>query len=418
MTRRWEVTTLMDVPDPAARSPKAEQTRRAIVDAAMRLFRGSGYDRTTMRAIATEAGVSVGNAYYYFGSKEHLVQAFYDQLQTEHAEAAGLVLAQEKTFAARLEGVLAAWLDVAAPHHEFAGQFFKNAAEPTSPLSPFSTESAPAREASIALFATPAGRLGRQGRAGAAPRAARAALAAADGDGAVLGLRPEPGPGAHPHDGAPDRPDRRPAGEAVPDARRTRHRRRRRRPDGRAEVMTGRVVAAAYVATVAVIATIGFTTGSTAAILLAGVLALPASCPRSSAATSPTVCWPWSRARARTAQRVRDVLARRRVPGTSTGALATWFVVTTDVVGILLLTAARRAERRARPAAQAHPQRKRFSFSPDSVGSLTAIPSATARSRQPSPSREIRAITTPVSGTPRVSVIRASSTPCSSTTRQ
>jgi AcrR family transcriptional regulator len=133
---------------------KAEQTRRAIVDAAMRLFRGSGYDRTTMRAIAAEAGVSVGNAYYYFGSKEHLVQAFYDQLQAEHAEAAGRVLDRETTFAARLEGVLAVWLEVAAPHHEFAGQFFKNAAEPTSPLSPFSTESAPAREASIALFDT------------------------------------------------------------------------------------------------------------------------------------------------------------------------------------------------------------------------------------------------------------------------
>ena len=131
---------------------KAERTRAAIVDAAMRLFRGSGYDRTTMRAIAAEAGVSVGNAYYYFGSKEHLVQAFYDQLQAEHAEAAARVLSRETSFAGRLEGVLLAWLDVAAPHHEFAGQFFKNAAEPTSPLSPFSAESAPAREASIGLF--------------------------------------------------------------------------------------------------------------------------------------------------------------------------------------------------------------------------------------------------------------------------
>ncbi len=132
---------------------KAEQTRGAIVDAAMRLFRVSGYDRTTMRAIAAEAGVSVGNAYYYFGSKEHLVQAFYDQLQVEHAEAAAQVLADEKPFAARLEGVLLAWLDVAAPHHEFAGQFFRNAADPTSPLSPFSEESAAARDTSIALFA-------------------------------------------------------------------------------------------------------------------------------------------------------------------------------------------------------------------------------------------------------------------------
>ena len=133
---------------------KAEQTRSAIVGAAMRLFRQEGYDRTTMRAIATEAGVSVGNAYYYFGSKEHLVQAFYDQLQVEHAEAAAQVLDQERAFAPRLEGVLLAWLDVAAPHHEFAGQFFRNAADPRSPLSPFSEESTAARDASIALFAT------------------------------------------------------------------------------------------------------------------------------------------------------------------------------------------------------------------------------------------------------------------------
>jgi AcrR family transcriptional regulator len=146
------VTTLTGVPDPAARSPKAEQTRRAILDSATRLFRRDGYDRTTMRAVAQEAGVSVGNAYYYFGSKEHLIQAFYDGLQEEHAAAAEVVLADTSDFAERLRAVLDAWLTVARPHHEFAGQFFRNAADPHSPLSPFSDESAPAREASIAIF--------------------------------------------------------------------------------------------------------------------------------------------------------------------------------------------------------------------------------------------------------------------------
>ena len=135
-------------------TPKAAQTRQAIVDTAMRLFRQDGYDRTTMRGIASGAGVSVGNAYYYFASKEHLVQAFYDGLQVEHAERAAGVLERESGFAERLEGVLLAWLDVAEPHHEFAGQFFRNAADPTSPLSPFSPESAPARDASIAIFET------------------------------------------------------------------------------------------------------------------------------------------------------------------------------------------------------------------------------------------------------------------------
>lgn len=136
---------------PPTRSAKAEQTRQVIVDTAMSLFRAHGYDATTMRAIAQEANVSLGSAYYYFASKEHLVQAFYDQLQVEHAEAAHDALA-ERVFTARLHGVLATFLDVAAPYHDFGAQFFRNAADPTSPLSPFSAESTPAREASTALF--------------------------------------------------------------------------------------------------------------------------------------------------------------------------------------------------------------------------------------------------------------------------
>jgi AcrR family transcriptional regulator len=141
------------VPDPAPRrTSKAEQTRTTIAEAAMRLFRRDGYDATTMRAVAKEAGVSVGNAYYYFASKEHLVQAFYDGIQVDHAAAAEPVLSRETSFEGRLRGVLEAWVEVAEPHHAFAGQFFKNAAEPTSPLSPFSPESAPAREASTALY--------------------------------------------------------------------------------------------------------------------------------------------------------------------------------------------------------------------------------------------------------------------------
>jgi AcrR family transcriptional regulator len=134
--------------------PRGPQTQALIVDTALRLFRERGYDETTMRAVATEAGVSVGNAYYYFASKEHLVQEFYLRLQTEHTAAAQPVLERESDFGARLRGVLHVWLDVAGPYHAFAGQFFKIAAEPTSPLSPFSPESSPSRDAAIELMGT------------------------------------------------------------------------------------------------------------------------------------------------------------------------------------------------------------------------------------------------------------------------
>ncbi|MFF0199190.1 TetR family transcriptional regulator [Streptomyces sp. NPDC005017] len=130
---------------------KSEQTRALILETAMRLFQERGYDKTTMRAIAQEAGVSVGNAYYYFEGKEHLIQGFYDRIAAEHQAAVREVLDRETELEARLAGVLRAWLDVATPYHEFAVQFFKNAADPDSPLSPFSPESEHAREEAISV---------------------------------------------------------------------------------------------------------------------------------------------------------------------------------------------------------------------------------------------------------------------------
>ncbi|MER5947332.1 TetR family transcriptional regulator [Streptomyces sp. NPDC001904] len=135
----------------AEKTVKSEQTRALILETAMRLFRERGYDKTTMRAIAQEAGVSVGNAYYYFAGKEHLIQGFYDRITAEHQAAVRSVLDTENDLEARLAGVLRAWLDIAEPYHEFAAQFFKNAADPESPLSPFSPESERARQTAIAM---------------------------------------------------------------------------------------------------------------------------------------------------------------------------------------------------------------------------------------------------------------------------
>jgi AcrR family transcriptional regulator len=132
--------------------PKSARTRSTIIDAALRLFRERGYDATTMRAIAAEAGVSVGNAYYYFASKEQLIQGFYDRAQAEHGEAARPVLDSTRDLTQRIVGVIDAWVTNVEPYRPFAGKFFKNAAEPTSPLSPFSPESSSARAAAIDLW--------------------------------------------------------------------------------------------------------------------------------------------------------------------------------------------------------------------------------------------------------------------------
>ena len=137
---------------PAELTPRAQQTRAAIVDAALVLFRERGYDATTMRDIAARAGVSTGNAYYYFASKEELVQEYYAIAQGEHLAASAAVLAAETDLGARLRGTVRALIDVSAPYHSFAATFYKYAAEPSSPLSPFSKESSPSRDAALALY--------------------------------------------------------------------------------------------------------------------------------------------------------------------------------------------------------------------------------------------------------------------------
>ncbi|MFD9128802.1 TetR family transcriptional regulator [Kitasatospora sp. NPDC059571] len=134
------------------KTDKSEQTRALILDTAMRLFQERGYEKTTMRAIAAEAGISVGNAYYYFEKKEFLIQGFYDGMTVQHAVDAGERMAGHTEFADRLGLALASWLDCAAPYHEFAAQFFRTAADPNSSLSPFANESHRARATAVALF--------------------------------------------------------------------------------------------------------------------------------------------------------------------------------------------------------------------------------------------------------------------------
>jgi AcrR family transcriptional regulator len=60
------------------RTERAERTRKRVIDAANRLFVQQGYATTTMRAIATEAGVSVPTVELLFGTKAQLLHVVID----------------------------------------------------------------------------------------------------------------------------------------------------------------------------------------------------------------------------------------------------------------------------------------------------------------------------------------------------
>lgn len=137
----------------SAVTQKGDQTKALILETALEMFRERGYEQTTMRAIAKKANLSLGNAYYYFPSKEYLIQAFYRRTHEQHVAASVPELEKEHTLKARLLTLMLMKIKTIEPYHEFAGALFKTAANPGSPLNPFSDESDPVRQESIELFA-------------------------------------------------------------------------------------------------------------------------------------------------------------------------------------------------------------------------------------------------------------------------
>ncbi|HEX4167251.1 MAG TPA: TetR/AcrR family transcriptional regulator [Bryobacteraceae bacterium] len=141
---------------PSIKTPaitKAEETRSRILAAALELFRSRGFDQTTMREIATEAGVALGSAYYYFASKEALVIAFYRQASEEMSAQIENRLNGAKGLESRLRAILDVKFEYFAPNRLFLGALSRHAADPHNPLSPFSNDTAQIRELDLKRFA-------------------------------------------------------------------------------------------------------------------------------------------------------------------------------------------------------------------------------------------------------------------------
>ena len=130
---------------------KSEETRTRILEAALRVFRERGFEKATMREIATEAGVAVGAAYYYFDSKDALVMAFYERSQGEmHAEIEA-ALDGAKTLEERLRAIISAKFNYFQPNRKLLGALSSHS-DPEHPLSPFSDATAAIRNQDVASF--------------------------------------------------------------------------------------------------------------------------------------------------------------------------------------------------------------------------------------------------------------------------
>lgn len=68
----------MTTPRPGSRAEQRRRTEARILDAATRVFFSAGYERATIRAVASAAGVDAGLVMHYFGSKQELFRRVID----------------------------------------------------------------------------------------------------------------------------------------------------------------------------------------------------------------------------------------------------------------------------------------------------------------------------------------------------
>jgi AcrR family transcriptional regulator len=131
---------------------KGEQTRAAIFETALELFRDRGFDSTTMQDIAAAAAVAKSAAYYYFPSKEAIVTAYYDAVQTEQERLCAQTFAETRNLRRRLDAALMTKFDLARDDRKLLGIIFRYAGEPAHPLSCLGERTSDIRHRSMRSF--------------------------------------------------------------------------------------------------------------------------------------------------------------------------------------------------------------------------------------------------------------------------
>ena len=136
----------------APATDKGEQTRHHIFERALDLFREQGFDSTTMQDVARHAGVAKSAAYYYFPSKEAIIQTYYESVQTEQERLCREVFAEVNNLKKRLATALHSKLDLAKDDRNLLGVVFRYTGEPQHSLSCLGEGTREIRRRSIQVF--------------------------------------------------------------------------------------------------------------------------------------------------------------------------------------------------------------------------------------------------------------------------
>ena len=73
---------------PSGQTAQGAAARQRLYEVALKLMAKKGFESTTLRDVANEAGVSVGLLYRYFPSKRAIIIALYEELSADYARQA------------------------------------------------------------------------------------------------------------------------------------------------------------------------------------------------------------------------------------------------------------------------------------------------------------------------------------------
>ena len=90
----------MPIPPAAFEADGSVNRADRILDAAERCFVRAGFHRTTMQDVAAEAGMSAGNLYRYFASKDALVAGLAERDRTAMAKDFDILASADDVMAA------------------------------------------------------------------------------------------------------------------------------------------------------------------------------------------------------------------------------------------------------------------------------------------------------------------------------
>ena len=92
------------------------QRRKQIIDAARALFAHRGYHGITADAIAAWSGISKGNLYWYFKSKQDILQLLFDDIVEQLTKPSEIILKSDISPTDKLRAFAMSHLHVAEAH--------------------------------------------------------------------------------------------------------------------------------------------------------------------------------------------------------------------------------------------------------------------------------------------------------------